>query len=338
MDIKQAIAVVVDGGDLTTAQMTEVMRVIMAGEATPAQIGGFLIALRLKGETVDEIAGAATVMRELVTGVPVDVPHLVDIVGTGGDAAGTFNISTASMFVVAAAGGHVAKHGNRSVSSRSGSADLLEAAGLNLDLSAAQVATCVREVGVGFMFAPKHHGAMRHAVGPRREMGVRTLFNVLGPLTNPAGAPHMLLGVYSAAWLRPLAEVLARLGVSHALVVHSEDGLDEMSISAATQVVELHAGAIQTYRVEPEEFGLPRGELAALKVDGPAASLAMIRDILDNVPGPARDVVQLNAGAAIYAADLVPTLAAGVARAGELLAAGAAQAKMMALLDRTRRF
>ncbi|MGD8644401.1 MAG: anthranilate phosphoribosyltransferase, partial [Chromatiales bacterium] len=218
MDMQQAIRAVTERQDLSGEQMVAVMRTIMSGEATPAQIGGFLIGLRMKGETVEEVAAAAQVMRDLATPVSVDADHLVDIVGTGGDASGTFNISTASAFVVAAAGGRVAKHGNRSVSSKSGSADLLEAAGVNLEITPEQVARCVDEVGVGFMFAPRHHGAMRHAIGPRREMGVRTIFNVLGPLTNPAGAPNQLLGVYADHWVRPLAEVLGRLGSRHVMV------------------------------------------------------------------------------------------------------------------------
>ena len=242
MDMQTAIRTVTERRDLDAGQMTAVMRLIMGGDATPAQIGGFLIGLRMKGETVEEIAAAAAVMRELATHVTVDHPHLVDIVGTGGDGVGTFNVSTASAMVVAAAGGRVAKHGNRSISSSSGSADLLEQAGVRLDLTPDQVAACVDEVGVGFMFAPRHHGAMRHAVAPRREMAVRTIFNVLGPLTNPAGAPNLLIGVYAAEWVEPLARVMQRLGAEHVLVVHSDDGLDEISIGAPTRVAELKGG------------------------------------------------------------------------------------------------
>jgi len=254
MELKQAIARVVEGEDLDDAAMTAVMQAVMTGRATPAQIAGLLVALRLKGETVTEIAAAAAVMRELATGVDVSgLDHAVDIVGTGGDASGTFNVSTASIFVAAAAGCHVAKHGNRSVSSRSGAADVLEAAGLRLELTPAEVERCVREVGVGFMFAPSHHGAMKHAVGPRRELGVRTLFNVLGPLTNPAGVRHQLLGVFSEHLLEPLAEVLQRLGSRHVLVVHARDGLDEISIGARTEVAELKDGRILRYSIAPEE-------------------------------------------------------------------------------------
>ncbi|WP_295543515.1 anthranilate phosphoribosyltransferase [uncultured Thiohalocapsa sp.] len=313
MDIKQALARVIDGHDLSADAMTGCMRAIMTGGATPAQIAGFLVALRLKGETVDEIAAAAAVMRELATGVDIgDLPHALDIVGTGGDAAGTFNISTASMFVAAAAGCHVAKHGNRSVSSKSGSADLLEAAGVNLHLTPAQVAQCVREVGVGFMFAPAHHGAMKHAIGPRRELGVRTLFNVLGPLTNPAGVRRQVLGVFAEHLLEPLAAVLANLGAEQVLVVHAADGLDEISIAAPTDIAELKDGAIRRYRIEPADFGLPTAPLDAVRVDGPQASLRLVRAALAGEPGPAHDIVLLNAGAAIYAAGVADSLADGV--------------------------
>ena len=313
MDIKQALARVIDGHDLSADAMTGCMRAIMTGGATPAQIAGFLVALRLKGETVDEIAAAAAVMRELATGVDIgDLPHALDIVGTGGDAAGTFNISTASMFVAAAAGCHVAKHGNRSVSSKSGSADLLEAAGVNLHLTPAQVAQCVREVGVGFMFAPAHHGAMKHAIGPRRELGVRTLFNVLGPLTNPAGVRRQVLGVFAEHLLEPLAAVLANLGAEQVLVVHAADGLDEISIAAPTDIAELKDGAIRRYRIEPAHFSLPTAPLDAVRVDGPQASLRLVRAALAGEPGPAHDIVLLNAGAAIYAAGVADSLADGV--------------------------
>ncbi|HHH35655.1 MAG TPA: anthranilate phosphoribosyltransferase [Gammaproteobacteria bacterium] len=331
MNMQQAIRAVTEGRDLTAAEMTAVMRTIMGGEATPAQIGGFLIGLRMKGETVEEIAAAARVMRELAVPVEVDKSHLVDTCGTGGDASGSFNISTASAFVVAAAGGRVAKHGNRSVSSRSGSADVLEAAGVRLDLTPAQVARCVESVGVGFMFAPLHHGAMKHAIGPRREMGVRTLFNLLGPLTNPAGAPHQVIGVFDDRWLEPLARVLQRLGSRHVLVVHAEDGMDEISIAAPTHVVELRDADIQRYTLTPEQFDMARASLAQLAVEGAAQSLEMIRRVFAGEPGPAADIVALNAGAAIYAADLADSLAAGVARAREVIAAGGAARKLEAL-------
>ncbi|ROR29539.1 anthranilate phosphoribosyltransferase [Inmirania thermothiophila] len=331
MQMQEAIRRVVEGGDLTAEEMTAVMRAVMGGEATPAQIGGFLVGLRMKGETVEEIAAAAAVMRELATPVRVDVPHLVDTCGTGGDAAGTFNISTAAAFVVAAAGGHVAKHGNRSVSSRSGSADLLEAAGVRLELTPEQVARCIREVGVGFLFAPRHHGAMRHAIGPRREMGVRTVFNLLGPLTNPAGARRQVIGVFDRRWVEPMAEVLGRLGSEHVLVVHAEDGLDEISVSAPTEVAELRGGTVRSYRVTPEGLGLARSPLEALVVAGPAESLAVVRGVLGGEGGPAADVVAANAGAALYVAGLAPDLAAGVARARELMASGEPLRRLEAL-------
>lgn len=338
MDIQTAIRTLTEGRDIGAADMADVMRAIMTGQTTPAQIGGFLIALRMKGETVEEIAAAAQVMRDLVTRVEVDVPHLVDTCGTGGDAAHTFNISTASAFVVAAAGGYCAKHGNRSVSSSCGSADVLEAAGVNLNLTPAQVAQCIVDTGVGFMFAPLHHSAMKHAIGPRREMGVRTVFNLLGPLTNPAGAPSQVLGVFARKWLMPLAETLARLGSRHVLVVHAEDGLDEISIGATTHIAELKDGMIEAYTIAPEQFGLARASIGALTVDHPQQSLAMLRAALDNMPGAARDIVALNAGAAIYAADIAVTLAGGVARAREVIASGAARDKLDGFIQYTQRF
>ncbi len=329
MDMPKAIQTVIDGLDLSMGEMTTVMRLIMTGEATPAQIGGFLIGLRMKGETVEEVAAAASVMRDLATPVNIDdKAHLVDIVGTGGDGAHTFNVSTASCFVLAAAGGRVAKHGNRSVSSSCGSADVLEAAGVNLDASPEQVANCISQVGVGFMFAPKHHSAMKHAIGPRKEMGVRTIFNVLGPLTNPAGAPNQLLGVYDDRWVEPLARVLKQLGSNHVMVVHSEDGLDEISSGAPTNVAELKGGEITTYQIRPEDFGIESGSLDPLKVDNAEQSLAMVRSVFANEAGPARDIIQLNAGAAIYVAGLADSLAEGIAKAGEVIASGAAAQKL----------
>ena len=337
MDMVSAIRAVTERRDLSSEEMYSVMQTIMTGAATPAQIGGLLIGLRMKGETVEEITAAARVMRELVTPVIIaDTTHLVDTCGTGGDGMHTFNVSTTSAFVVAAAGAKVAKHGNRSVSSKSGSADVLEAAGVNLELSPQQVARCVQEVGVGFMFAPKHHGAMKHAIGPRREMGVRTLFNLLGPLTNPAGAPNQVLGVFSAHWLEPLAQVLARLGSRHVLVVHAEDGLDEISIGGVTHVAELKDGRVSSFTLCPEQFGLKRGDIKALTVATAADSLAMLRAVLDNAPGPARDIVLLNAGAAIYTAGLAKTLAAWIVAAEHAIASGAARAKLQALVELSR--
>ncbi len=332
MDMQAAIKAVTERQDLSSEQMQAVMRLIMSGEATSAQVGGFLIGLRMKGETVDEIAAAAKVMRELASGVKVSGEHVVDIVGTGGDGSSTFNISTASTFVVAAAGGTVAKHGNRSVSSKSGSADLLDVAGVKLDLSPEQVARCIEEVGVGFMFAPMHHSAMKHAIGPRREMGVRTIFNVLGPLTNPAGAPNQLLGVFSQALVKPLAEVMKQLGSNHVMVVHSEDGMDEISIGAPTYVAELKNGVIDCYTIQPEDFGFARSDITLLAVDGASQSLAIVKGLLAGEIGPARDIVQLNAGAAIYVAGLVESLAAGIKRAGEVIDSGEAAKKLEALV------
>ena len=357
MDIKQAIAKVIERQDLTHPEMTAVMQLIMTGGATPAQIAGFLVALRMKGETVTEITAAAAVMRALAT--PVDLhdfddavdivdgtldlerPRLgraVDIVGTGGDGAGTFNVSTASMFVAAAAGCHVAKHGNRSVSSRSGSADVLEAAGVRLDLTPAQVAQCVRDCGVGFMFAPGHHGAMKHAIAPRRELGVRTLFNILGPLTNPAGVPNQVLGVFGEELLIPLAEVLQRLGSHHVMVVHSRDGLDEISIGDNTEVAELKEGEVLRFALRPEDYGLARAHLDAIRVSGPEDSLMLLKAVLDGQPGPARDIVLLNAGAAIYVSGVTPSLAEGVRWAGAAIDSGEARRRFERLVALTQGF
>ena len=333
MEMQAAIRRLTEHHDLSGDEMADVMRLIMTGQATPAQIGGFLIGLRMKGETVDEIAAAAGVMRELATPVPVGGEHLVDTCGTGGDGASTFNISTASALVTAAAGARVAKHGNRSVSSSSGSADVLEAAGVNLDLDAGQVARCVEKIGVGFLFAPKHHSAMKHAIGPRKEMGVRTLFNLLGPLTNPAAAPNQVLGVFSAEWLEPLAQVLGKLGSEHVLVVHADDGLDEISIASSTRVAELKAGSVHSYQVSPDQFGMKTGNVAELAVENAQQSLAMINRVLDDTPGPAHDIVALNAGAAIYAAGIADSLQAGVEVAQQAIASGAAKQKLKDLIE-----
>ncbi len=331
MNIQTAIGEVIDGRSLTTEQMVAVMRQIMTGECSDAQVAGFLVAMRMKGETVDEITGAAKVMRDLATGVSVSGEHLVDIVGTGGDGIGTFNISTASTFVVAAAGGQVAKHGNRSVSSKSGAADLLEAAGVRLDLTAEEVARCVDTVGVGFMFALNHHSAMKHAIGPRKELAVRTLFNLLGPITNPAGVPNQLLGVFSREWVRPIAEVLRDLGSQHVLVVHSADGLDEISIADKTYVAELKDGEIIEYIIEPEQFGISRVPLDSLKVESAEQSLTLINELLSGKEGPAADIVALNAGAAIYAANIASSLEQGVVMAQDVLASGTAAEKLKEL-------
>ena len=340
MDMPAAIRAVTERRDLKADDMRVVMQTIMTGQATPAQIGGFLVGLRMKGETVEEITAATEVMRSLATPVPVSVSnrtHLIDTCGTGGDGAQTFNISTTSAFVVAAAGAKVAKHGNRSVSSKSGSADVLEAAGVNLDVTPEQVARCIELAGVGFMFAPKHHGAMKHAIGPRREMGVRTIFNILGPLTNPAGAPNQVLGVFSMTLLEPLAQVLQRLGSRHVLVVHAEDGMDEISIGAVTHVAELKDGAVRTYSIWPEQFGLTRANIKALTVTSPQESLNMLRAVLDNTPGPALDIVLLNAGAAIYVAGVTPSLDEGVKMARAVIENGSARARLASLIAASRR-
>jgi len=333
--MQAAIKAVTERQDLTADEMSAIMRLIMTGEATPSQVGGFLIGLRMKGETIDEITAAAGVMRELATRVDVNADHLVDTCGTGGDASGSFNVSTASAIVVAAAGGKVAKHGNRSISSKSGSADVLEAAGVNLQLDPEQVAQCVNQIGIGFMFAPLHHSAMKHAIGPRREMAVRTIFNVLGPLTNPAGAPNQVLGVFSKELVEPLALVLQRLGSEHVLVVNAEDGMDEISIASPTFVAELKDGVVNSYSIQPEDFNMQRAELEQIRATDSAHSLAIIKAVFDNEEGPARDIVCLNAGAAIYAAGLVVSLADGVKKAQQVIAAGLAQEKLQQLIDKT---
>ena len=335
MKLQQAIQKVIEKENLNADEMTAVMQLIMTGEATPAQIGGFLIGLRMKGETVDEITSAAAVMRSLATPVDIQADNLVDIVGTGGDGSSTFNISTASCFVVAAAGGHVAKHGNRSVSSKSGAADVLEAAGVDLSISPQEVKACVEDLGVGFMFAPMHHSAMKHAIGPRKEMAVRTIFNLLGPLTNPAGTPNQLLGVYSREWVRPLADVLNKLGSHHVIVVHAEDGLDEISIAAPTFVAELKDGKITEYTIKPEDFGIERQSLDNVRVNDATESLAMLQGVLDNKQGTARDIVALNAGAAIYVAGLADSHQAGVAKAFNVLSSGKASQKLKDLVAKT---
>jgi anthranilate phosphoribosyltransferase len=332
MQIQQALQKLLDKHNLTHGEMRAVMRQIMSGGATDAQISGFLIALRCKGETIEEIAAAAEVLRELANKVMISGEHVIDTCGTGGDGANTFNISTTCAFVAAAAGAKVAKHGNRSVSSRSGSADVLEVAGVNLEMDANEVARCVEQIGVGFLFAPKHHGAMKYTIGPRREMGVRTLFNLLGPLANPAGAPNQLIGVFAKEWIVPMAEVLKKLGSRHVLVVSADDGLDEISIAAPSNVAELREGIVKTHRLTPEQFGLKRASLAELAITDAESSLAMMKAVLDNQQGPARDIVVLNAGAAIYAANITDSLEAGIARADALIANGAARAKLDALI------
>jgi len=335
MHMPAAIARVVDGDNLTKREMNAVMRLIMTGEATDAQTGGFLIGLRLKGETVDEIVGAAEIMRELASQVQVNDAGLVDTCGTGGSGANKFNVSTASAFVAAAAGVRVAKHGNRAASSKSGSADLLEAAGANIMLSSGQVARCIDSVGVGFLFALNHHAAMKHAIGPRKEMAVRTVFNMLGPLTNPAGAKRQLLGVYDRALVRPVAEVLRALGSVHVMVVHSADGLDEISIAAETAVAELKSGDIAEYVISPEDFSLVRGSLNSLKVDSATESLTMVTAALSGEFETAGDMVALNAGAAVYVSGQAIDLVSGVRMAQDAIGSGLATEKMKEFVDFT---
>jgi len=338
MNMKEAIAKVVEKQDLTTEEMHEIMQIIMTGQATDAQIGSFLTGLRMKGESVEEITAAAQVMRQLSTKVPIDGSQVVDIVGTGGDGLHTFNISTTACFVVAAAGGKIAKHGNRSVSSKSGSADVLEAAGIKLDLTPPQIADCIHKIGVGFMFAPAHHNAMKYAIGARREMGIRTIFNVLGPLTNPAGATRQLLGVFSRHWVLPLAQVLRNLGCEKALVVHAKDGMDEISLATSTFIAEIDGDEIRHYTISPEDFGLKTQSLETLKVENAQQSLKIMKSVLQNERGAARDIVQLNAGAALYAAGLANTLLEGTQMALDVLINGEAYRRFNTLIQFSNSF
>jgi anthranilate phosphoribosyltransferase len=318
--------------------MQEVVGIVMRGEATPAQIGAFLTALHIKGESVVELVAAARVMREFAAAVDVRSTKIVDSVGTGGDSAGLFNVSTAAALVAAAQGSVLAKHGNRAATGNSGSADVLEAAGVNITLTPAQVAETIDNVGIGFMFAPTHHGATRHAVGPRREIGVPTLFNLLGPLTNPADAKYQLVGVFDHRWIRPIAEVFKILGSIHTIVVHSEDGLDEISIAAPTSASELRDGKIFDYVIKPEDLGIERQSLDAIRVTSAENSLEMIRSALVGALGPAYDMVAINAGATIYAADRTDSLALGVKEARRVLDSGAALKKLEEMAQFTQGF
>lgn len=324
MRIEAALEQLIAGKDLRQEETGDLFRQMMSGNLGEAQMGALLIALRMKGETAEEVAGAARTMREFALGVEVDVPHLVDTCGTGGSGAKLFNVSTAAAFVAAAAGAHVAKHGNRKMTSQSGSADLLEAAGARIDLKPAQIARCIAELGLGFMFAPAHHGATRFAAPVRRELGVGTLMNVLGPLTNPAGAKRQLIGVFSAAWQRRLAEVAQLLGSERVLVVHAL-GLDEIALDGPTELCELNDGKIREYRIAPEEFGMRRQSAASLRADSAAASLKLVRAALTQPDCAAADIVALNAGAAIYAAGVAPSLADGVTLAQDAVASGLAR-------------
>ncbi|OQS39473.1 anthranilate phosphoribosyltransferase [Chromobacterium haemolyticum] len=324
----------IDGNELFYDEMLDLMRQIMRGELTPAQTSAILIGLRVKVESVLEIAAAATVMREFATPVPISQrDHLVDTCGTGGDKSHTFNISTTSAFVAAAAGARVAKHGGRSVSSSSGSADVLESLGVKLSLSAEQVGRCVDEIGIGFMFAPNHHTAMRHVAPIRKELGARTIFNILGPLTNPADAENQLMGVFHPDLVGIQARVLKQLGSRHALIVHGLDGLDELTLSGPSMVAELKNGQIEEYQLDPRELGLDFAELKQLQADTAAASRDILLEVLDGQAGPARDIVCLNAAAAIYTAGVSPTLADGVTMAREALDSGQARAKLDQLIS-----
>ncbi len=326
---QEALQRVIEHREIFHDEMLHIMRLIMSGEMSPVLMSAFIAALRVKKETIGEITAAAQVMREFSTKVDVsDRTRMVDIVGTGGDGSHTFNISTCSMFVVAAAGGKVSKHGGRSVSSKSGSADVLESLGVNINLPPAQIAKCIADVGIGFMFAPNHHPAMKNVAPVRKEMGVRTIFNILGPLTNPASAPNILMGVFHPDLVGIQVRALERLGAEHALVVYGRDGLDEVSLGASTLVGELKDGQVREYEIHPEDYGFAMSSNRALRVETPEQSRAMLLGVLDNQAGPARDIVVLNAGVALYAANVVDSIETGIARAREALASGAAKAKL----------
>ena len=335
----EALQRAIEGREILHDEMLHLMRLIMKGEVSPVMMAAILASLRAKKETIGEITAAATVMRELVTPVKVrGEQNFVDIVGTGGDGSHTFNISTASMFVVAAAGAQVAKHGGRSVSSKSGSADVLEALGVKIDLKPEQVADCIAATGIGFMFAPNHHSAMKNVAPVRKELGVRTIFNILGPLTNPASAPNTLMGVFNAELVGIQVHVMQRLGASHVLVVHGKDGMDEISLGAPTLVGELKNGEISEYEITPETFGFKRAGNEALRVADATESKAMLLAALDNTPGPARDIVALNAGVALYAANCADAIATGIATAREVVASGKARAKVEEFVKFTKQF
>ncbi len=334
----EALTRAIDHREIFHDEMLALMRRIMGGEMSAPMMAALLIGLRVKKETIGEITAAAQVMREFSTKVEVaDRTHLVDIVGTGGDGSHTFNISTCSMFVAAAGGARVSKHGNRGVSSKSGSADVLEAMGVPLTLSPQAVARSIEETGIGFMFAPNHHPAMKNVAPVRRELGVRTIFNILGPLTNPADAPHILMGVFHPDLVGIQVRALQRLGAEHAVVVYGRDGMDEVSLGAATMVGEFKDGAIREYEIHPEDFGLTMASNRTFKVETPAQSLALVRSVLDNEPGPARDIVLLNAGVALYAADVASTMAEGIERAREAVASGKAAARMSQFVETAQR-
>lgn len=333
MELSQALARLVQRHDLRADEMEAVMRRIMRGEATPAQIGALLVALRMKGETVDEITGAVRAMRAEAVHIEPRAAVVVDTCGTGGDRGGTFNISTATAFVVAGAGLTVAKHGNRAMSGTVGGADVLEALGVRIDLTPERVAACIDEVGIGFLFAPVFHPAMKHAAGPRRELGQRTIFNLLGPLSNPAGARHQVVGVFAAHWLEPLAEALGRLGSAHALVVHSDDGLDEISLAAPTSVAEWYEGGVHSYRITPADFGFNACDPSDLAGgDNAGAAACIVREVLEGRPSPRLDVVVLNAAAAIYAGDAAPSVRDAIPLARRSIEDGRAAQKLEGLI------
>ncbi len=333
----EALTRVIEHREIFHDEMLALMRRIMSGEMSPVMMSALLVGLRVKKETIGEITAAAQVMREFSTKVDVaDRRHLVDIVGTGGDGSHTFNISTCSMFVAAACGARVSKHGNRGVSSKSGSADVLEALGVPMGLTPQAIARCIADTGIGFMFAPNHHPAMKNVAPVRRELGVRTIFNILGPLTNPADAPHILMGVFHPDLVGIQVRALQRLGAQHALVVYGRDGLDEVSLGAATMVGEVRDGDIREYEIHPEDFGLTMASSRAFKVETPEQSRALMQAVLDNEIGPARDIVVLNSGVALYAADVVSTIAEGIERAREAVASGKALAKMHQFVARSK--
>jgi len=335
---QEALVRCIEHREIFHDEMLKLMRMVMSGELSPVMTAALLMGLRAKKETIGEITAAAQVMREFSTRVEVDgVPHFLDIVGTGGDGSHTFNISTASMFVAAAAGATVAKHGNRGVSSKSGSADVLEALGADISLDAARVADCIRETGIGFMFAPNHHPAMKNVAPVRRELGVRTIFNILGPLTNPAGAPNILMGVFHPDLVGIQVRVLQRLGARHALVVWGKDGMDEVSLGAATLVGELKDGQIREYEIHPEDFGLSMMSNRGLRVEDAAGSREMVLEALSGAPGTPHEIVVLNAGVALYAADVVESIPAGIASAREAIGSGAARERLERFVQFTRR-
>ncbi len=330
---QEALLRTIEHREIFHDEMLQIVRQIMNGEWSPVMIAALITGLRVKKETIGEITAAAQVMREFSTKVNVlDKTHLVDIVGTGGDGANTFNISTCAMFVAAAAGARVSKHGGRSVSSKSGSADVMEALGVNINLSPAAIAQCIEQVGVGFMFAPNHHPAMKNVAPVRKELGVKTIFNLLGPLTNPAGAPNILMGVFHPDLVGIQVRALQRLGAEHALVVYGKDGMDEVSLGAATLVGELKGGAVTEYEIHPEDFGLVMASNRAFKVETPAQSKTMLLGVLDNVAGPAKEIVALNAGVALYAANVVNSMAEGIAKAHAAIESGAAKARLTQLV------